>query len=273
MRPLPLIDHVIINARDQLDAVAETYSRLGFTLTPRGYHSLGSINHLAILGTDYLELLGVPPGGDGRSDVLDWPAGLNGVVFKTYDSDALFAGLQDAGAPVLPPQLLSRPVDLGGTTREAAFRNVRVAPEAVPAGRMFFCHHLTPELVWRDEWRRHPNGAVGVAGAVIAADDPATVADLFSLLFGPDPVRRSGAGCKLITGLATVEVVTPSALASRFGPAAPDAAGRRQFMAALILRTASLERTRASVPGAEPFEDGLLVPADAAGGAALMFKP
>jgi len=30
----------------------------GFTMTPRGTHTLGSINHLAIFGTEYLELLG-----------------------------------------------------------------------------------------------------------------------------------------------------------------------------------------------------------------------
>ena len=44
-----------------LDAAAERYASLGFTLTPRGHHTLGSINNLAILGTDYIELLGVPP--------------------------------------------------------------------------------------------------------------------------------------------------------------------------------------------------------------------
>ena len=57
------------------------------------------------------------------------------------------------------------------------------------AGRIFFCHHLTPDLVWRDEWRQHANGTVGVAGAVIAAEDPASVAGLFRTLFGTEMVR------------------------------------------------------------------------------------
>ena len=62
MFPVPVLDHVVINVRDGLDAAAALYARLGFTLTSRGHHTLGSSNHLAILGTDYLELLGVQPG-------------------------------------------------------------------------------------------------------------------------------------------------------------------------------------------------------------------
>ena len=214
MPPLPLIDHVIVNARDSLDEAAERYTGLGFTLTPRGHHTLGSINNLAILGTDYIELLGVPL-GQRRTDVLDWPAGLNGLVFKTLDSDALFAALQAAGAPILPPQSFSRPVQLADGEHDAAFRTVRLTREAATAGRVFFCHHLTPDLVWRDEWRGHANGAVGIAGMTIAADDPAELAALFSRLFGAKSVRDHQGTFSLVAGLATVDILTPASLAAR----------------------------------------------------------
>ena len=43
-------------------------------LTERGYHSLGSMNHLAMFGTDYLELIAVPKGATtGRMDLLNFP--------------------------------------------------------------------------------------------------------------------------------------------------------------------------------------------------------
>ena len=58
--PLPLLDHAVIGLGTELDAGEACYRRLGFTLTPRGYHSLGSMNHLAVFGTDYLELLAAP---------------------------------------------------------------------------------------------------------------------------------------------------------------------------------------------------------------------
>ena len=282
--PVPLIDHVIVNARDGLDDMAALWTRLGFHLTPRGHHTLGSSNNLAILGTDYIELLGVLPerikAGGGRTDVMDWPSGLNGLVYKTLDSDGVHAALAAAGAPVLPPQAFSRPVDMGhGRTGDAAFRTVRLPADTVPAGRMFFCHHLTPELVWHDPWRRHPNGAMGLAGMVIAAEDPDVLGALFAQLFGADAVRRGQDGVALPAGLAMVEVVTPAALRARFGDAAPAMDGRTQAMAALLVRTASLARAGEALrQGGVAFKagtgdgGGLVVGAAEAGGLTLVFR-
>ena len=276
--PIPLIDHVIVNARDGLDATAALWTRLGFHLTPRGHHTLGSSNNLAILGTDYIELLGVlPDRGGSRTDVMDWPPGLNGLVYKTLDSDALHTALTQAGAEILPPQAFSRPVDMGsGTTKDAAFRTVRLPADSVPAGRMFFCHHLTPELVWHDPWRRHPNGAMGLAGMVIAATDPSTLGTLFAQLFGPDALRHTPNGIALPAGLATIEVTTPEALATRYGPAAPAMSGRTQAMAALHVRTASLKRAgdalqAGQVPVHHQQDGTLVVAASDAGGLTLVF--
>ncbi len=274
--PVPAIDHVVINARDRLDEAAATYQRLGFALTPRGHHTLGSSNNLAILGTDYVELLGVVPGVGNRTDVLDWPAGLNGLVFKTFDSDATFAALQSAGVPVLPPQEFSRPVDIPGGVRDAAFRTVRLERDAVPAGRVFFCHHLTPQLVWHDAWRRHPNGALGIARAVICATDPAALGGLFARMFGADSVRQTTNGCTLTAALSRVDVVTPAMLDAEFGAAAPEIAGRDQFMAALTLRTLSLGQvTRALQDGkiiATQDNQGITVAATEACGVTLVFQ-
>ncbi len=274
--PVPAIDHVVINARDRLDEAAATYRRLGFALTPRGHHTLGSSNNLAILGTDYVELLGVVPGVGNRTDVLDWPAGLNGLVFKTFDSDATFAALQSAGVPVLPPQEFSRPVDILGGVRDAAFRTVRLERDAVPAGRVFLCHHLTPQLVWHDAWRRHPNGALGIARAVICATDPAALGGLFARMFGADSVRQTTNGCTLTAALSRVDVVTPAMLDAEFGAAAPEIAGRDQFMAALTLRTLSLGQvTRALQDGkimATQDNQGITVAATEAYGVTLVFQ-
>ena len=44
----PNLDHVVIDVRDRMDEAARVFARLGFQLTPRGYHTLGSTNHLAM---------------------------------------------------------------------------------------------------------------------------------------------------------------------------------------------------------------------------------
>lgn len=52
------LDHVVILVRD-LDAAQATYARLGLTLTPRGFHSIGTHNHCIMFDSDYVELLAV----------------------------------------------------------------------------------------------------------------------------------------------------------------------------------------------------------------------
>src|SRR5690348_13771355 len=150
--PVPTLDHVVVNVRDRIDDGLDTYRRLGFTMTPRGYHTLGSMNHLAILGTEYLELIAAPPGESRRAEILAAPFGLNGLVFGTEDSAAVYAALRAAGVAVEPPLEFSRPVDLGDGSRDATFRTVRLTPGTVPAGRIYFCHHFNRDLVWRDAW-------------------------------------------------------------------------------------------------------------------------
>src|SRR5271156_1851003 len=145
--PMTTLDHVVVNVRDRLDEAAETFRRLGFTMTPRGTHTLGSINNLAIFGTEYLELLGARAGDTRRPEVLGSPVGLNGLVFATADSAAVFSELDGAGVPVEPPLEFSRPVELPGGARDATFRVVRLKPGVTDVGRLFFCHHFNPELV------------------------------------------------------------------------------------------------------------------------------
>src|ERR1700759_51918 len=120
--PVPTLDHVVVNARDPIDAGWETYRRLGFTMTPRGYHTLGSMNHLAILGTEYLELIAAEPGDTRRAEILASPFGLNGLVFGTDESASVYAALNGAGVPVEPPLEFSRPVELSSGARDATFR-------------------------------------------------------------------------------------------------------------------------------------------------------
>ena len=184
------------------------------------------MNHLAILGSEYLELIAAAPGETRRAEILAAPFGLNGLVFGTDNSAAVYAALHEAGVPVEPPLEFSRPVELADGPRDATFRTVRLTPGTVPAGRIYFCHHFTRDLVWRDEWRHHANGAIGVARAVIAARDPSVLGALFARMFGEDAVRRSGSGCSLAVGLSRFDVITMDALAGEFGDAAPAADGR-----------------------------------------------
>ncbi len=274
---IPTLDHVVINVRDRIAEGEDTFRRLGFTLTPRGYHTLGSMNHLAMFGTDYLELIAAETGNTKRPEILTSPEGLNGLVFGTEDSAATFAALREAGIDAFPPEQFSRPVAVDGGSQDAIFRTVRLKPGLIPAGRIYFCQHFTRQLVWRDEWRHHANGVTGIARAVIAASDPAVLGLLFGRMFGPEGIRPVEGGLTLTVGVSRFDIVTPRALAADFGDAAPDGSGRDSYMAALEFRTRSLDAASRAmadggITGVRRENERVVVPARAAFGATLAFR-
>jgi hypothetical protein len=236
----PVLDHVVIDVRDRIDDAMRCFSALGFQLTPRGHHTLGSANHLAMFATDYLELLGFGEDGATRTEIARFPAGLNGLVFKTTDADLVHRHSAEAGLPVLPVQSFSRPVALDGATRDARFRTTRLDPDKIAMGRVYFCEHLTPDLVWRAEWQAHPNGARAIARVVVATADPQRTAVLFRDLFGGHAVAERDGRQVMTAGTAAVELALPKALADEFGEAAAEPAGRAEYMAALGIKVRSL---------------------------------
>jgi hypothetical protein len=275
--PIPTLDHVVVNARDDMDRAADLYRRLGFTLTERGYHSLGSTNHLAMFGTDYLELIAVPKGAtSGRLDLLNYPFGLNGLVFGSEDSTVTYDALAKVGVPVDPPVEFTRPVNVGGKPHDARFRTVRMKAGVVPYGRVYYCHHFTRDLVWRDEWRHHANGTVAVVRALIVEPDPAKGAKLYADMFGAESVRDIKGGKTVVIGNSRFDIVTAADLAAEVGDAAPDPEGRSAYMAGLTLRTLSLEKAaralqEGKIDGVVEKPGRLIVPAKQALNAVLEF--
>jgi hypothetical protein len=273
--PSPALDHVVLDVRDRIEEAMRCFTALGFQLTPRGRHTLGSFNHLAVFATDYLELLGFAEDGGTRPEIVRFPVGLNGLVFKTTDADLVHRLAEAARLPIMPVQSFSRPVALDGVTQDARFRTTRLDPGQVAMGRVYFCEHQTPDLVWRREWQTHPNGARAIARVVVATADPQRTARLFRDLFGSDVVVDRRGGCAIAAGTVQIELVTPNALAGEFGEAAAEPSGRNEYMAVLEIRVVSLSKASQwlrSVPGVRIDPDRLVVPASAAFNTAIVFS-
>jgi len=229
------LDHVVINVLFDMDRAAALMSQLGFTLTPRGYHSLGSINHLMVFEGHYLELIGLPSDTDVlRKDVLESPLGLDGLVFKADDIDKCLRTLRDSGLAMLEPRSFSRPVTIDGVEHLARFRTVRTTPEQFEAGRVYYCQHFTAELVWHRPWMSHPNGCQGLSELVIVtsnleADAPryAKAAQAPSERQGDDWIIALPRGFRLT-------LISPVRYRERYGEQCIEADGRQSFFGAIV---------------------------------------
>jgi hypothetical protein len=241
------IDHVVLNVRDRMEEAIGRFRRLGFQLTPRGYHTLGSINHLMVFGPDYLEVLGYEIGKPPpRTTLVVDPIGPVACAVGSSDSRAIYQELHAKGVAVRAPMDFSRPVELdGGRKEDATFCVTGLEPGAVEGTRLTFCQHFTRHLVWRPEWQRHSNGTTRMLGAVAAVRDPVAAAAGYAKILGNDVIRVGAQEASVVLGHFTLELVTAAALRRRFGDFAPDGNGRDAYLAGLKLQTASMNEAKA----------------------------
>ncbi len=188
-----VFDHAVLNLHYDLDAGEKLFRSLGFNVTPRSYHTLGSMNNLIVFSGNYLELIGLDPSNPNpRKELLDWPVGLNGLVYGSDDIDVTAARLRSDRLPVLEPKAFSRQVVIENVAGEARFRTVHLDPSYFPASRLYFCEHQTPHLVWHRAFMSHPNSARSLKCLTVVADDFEAQAHSFTRVLGlrPDPDAR-----------------------------------------------------------------------------------
>ena len=159
---------------------AETWKRLGFTLSPRGTHSahMGTGNYTMMLDPDYLELLGVLAPTEHNAParaMLEKREGIERVAFTAIDSAAGADEIRARGYAPIGPTDFERPVTMpDGTISAAKFRTFQWPVAEAPAGmRIFACQHKTRETVWIPELMRHANGAKRLKQVLLVAPDPA----------------------------------------------------------------------------------------------------
>ncbi|MCX8660406.1 VOC family protein [Gilliamella sp. B2772] len=276
----PQIDHVVITVSDQLDQANSQYQKLGFTTTPRGHHSLGTSNNLAIFTTTYLELLGFEPQNAGKVD-KSWcfADGLTGLVFKTKDANKLYQQLVSQSIKVEGdgPKSFFRPVELNdGTKPEARFKTVRLDPSYTPNGQIFFCDQLTPELVWRKEWQTHPNGVININQVIIEAQKPRSSIKLLEKTFPSAKIIEIDGGVRLKAEDKFIDYLTPSAIQHLFGSSVSKANNDQDRKVALGFTTKSLAQTQQALEkGKIKYNlqnDTIIVPASETYGVVMIFS-
>jgi hypothetical protein len=232
------IDHVVITVRD-LDAAYSSFHRMGFTLTPRGHHTLGSQNHCVMFGNDYFELLMVPQRLPGREYYFDFVRvgdGLAAIALKTDNARGAYGELSAAALAPSEPVDFSRPVQLPEGVRSASFRTTQLGREQTPGGQVFLCQHFTRNVVWRPEYQGHANTATGLAAvAIVSQDVPGTAAAYERLLdCKAKPIVE---GLLVNTGDTPIAIVGERTLAKKL-PGVWITGRRQPCMAALFIHVA-----------------------------------
>jgi catechol 2,3-dioxygenase-like lactoylglutathione lyase family enzyme len=283
------LDHIAHAVRD-LDAAADLYRRLGFTVGARNQHppAWGTQNHIVQLPGCYIEILGL---GDlsatapHRSRYFSFGAFARDFLARRQGPAML--ALQGRGAPDADE---FRAAGIGdfelfefaregkrpdGTPAELAFSLAFARDPQAPDAAFFTCQHHHPENFWNPGFQDHANGASGVAGVVLVAENPGDQHIFLSAFTGERDLLATPAGLSIKTPGGEIQVMTPAAFGDCVGVAPPDtSAGARLAALRFAVRDLGAAKSlfdRAGLPaGGRPGR--LVVAPETAMGAALIFE-
>jgi catechol 2,3-dioxygenase-like lactoylglutathione lyase family enzyme len=281
------LDHIVHAVRD-LDAAADLYRRLGFTVGSRNRHPWGTHNHIVQMPGFFIELLTLAEpdklGDDGFSrlfaaynrDFIERGEGLSLLILESQDARADESGFRAAGvtgSDVIRFEREGKRPD--GSAVKVGFSLAFAEDKVAPDIHFATCQQHYPENFWNPAFQTHANSVEGVAGVVAVAEQPEQHQQFFEAFTGAEVAPIDG-GLSIALPRGTIDMLTPAAFLHSFGVTAPDTA-RGARLAALRLAVAD-----ASLLEAVPEQAGLaglyagnatVIGSEDAMGAVLVFEP
>lgn len=281
------LDHTVHAVRD-LDAAADLYRRLGFTVGARNRHPWGTHNRIVQFPGSFIELLTFAEpdklGTDGLStlfaaytrDFIERGEGLSLQILESRDAAAdarIFRAAGIAGSEAMRFEREGKAPD--GATMKVGFSLAFAEDRLAPDIHFAVCQQHYPENFWNPAFQKHANSVTGIAGVVLVAERPERHRDFLQAFVGTPAVKTQG-GFALATPRGAIDILVPAAFTGRYGVRAPDVAGGAR-LAALRFTAAD-----AALMQGAPDQAGLaglyagnatVVGPEEAMGAVLVFEP
>lgn len=226
-------DHVVLCVAD-LEQARASFAALGFTLTPPAAHPFGTRNSLVqFAGRNFLELLAI---GDRAAILPHEPPhrfsfaafnaaflerrgeGASMLVFAGADARADIAAFRAAGLDTYEPFDFGRDaIQPDGSVARVGFSLAFVTHEAMPDAAFFTCQHRhQPELFWRPEYQRHPNGAETLTGVVMSAANLPLISDFLERITSAMAAGDDAAAVRPGPRSEQVTILSADALVQRY---------------------------------------------------------
>jgi hypothetical protein len=281
------LDHIVHVVRD-LDAAAEFYRRTGFQVGGRNRHPWGTHNCVVQLQNFYIEILTVAEPeliephkphsfsfGAFNRDFLAKAEGLSMALLKSDNAreDARqFREAEIGDFAVFDFEREGAGPD--GAPVKLAF-SLAFARDAMSPNTGFgTCQHHFPENFWNAARQVHANGARGLGGVILVADNPADHHVFLSAFTGVRLLHSNSIGLTVRTPHGNIEIMEVPSFRDQFG-GAPQIDGEGASFAGLRL-TADLSRVeahlRANNVAHHRHVGRVVIPPAAAFGATLIFE-
>jgi catechol 2,3-dioxygenase-like lactoylglutathione lyase family enzyme len=281
------LDHIVHAVRD-LDAAADLYRRLGFTVGARNRHPWGTHNHIVQLPGFFIEVLTMAEpeklGADGFSvlfgsfnrSFLERDEGLSMLILESADAETDARAFREAAIAASDAMRFEREGRRpDGSPVKVAFSLGFARDADAPDIGFAVCQQHYPENFWNPAFQSHPNGVITIASVVLVAENPTDHHIFLSALTGERELQSTSSGLRIATARGDIQVMDPSAYGNYFGVPPPDI-GSGARLAAMRFVTGDMAAATASLArGKLAFSSRLgriIVGPDGAMGAAIVFE-
>src|SRR5262245_6597140 len=215
------LDHIVHAVRD-IDAAADLYRRLGFTVGARNRHPWGTHNHIVQFPGVFIELLTLAEpeklGSDGFStlfgaynrDFIQRGGGLSILILESKDARADESEFRAASILTASTMRFEREGKRpDGATVKVGFSLTFAEDKAASNIRFATCQQHYPEKFWNPAFQRLANSAGGIAGIVVVAERPERHSRFFEIFAGARPIANDE-GFEIKTPRGMIEILTPA---------------------------------------------------------------
>lgn len=228
------LDHIVHAVRD-LDAAAQAYRELGFTVGARNRHPWGTHNHLVQFPGFFIEILAVAEpeqlGEDGFSvsfggynrHFLEHYEGFSMLLLESQDAGAderEFVRAKIAASSAMRFEREGKRPD--GSAVTVAFSLTFARDPKAPEIGLAVCQQHYPENFWNPDFQRHANGATGVLGVVMVAVEPSEHAHVLEAFAGAKAKSAGATEFTIATPRGEITMMTPDMFQEQYGVDAPD---------------------------------------------------
>lgn len=283
------LDHIVHVVTD-LDVAGEAYGGLGFTVGARNRHPWGTHNRIIQFPGFFIELLEVAepaaivPHGAGlfsfgafnRDFITGAGPGLSMLVLEGKDPEADKAAFDAAGYggfELFDFARTGRRPD--GSAVEVAFSLAFARDPGSPHAGFFTCMQKRPENFWAPDLQHHANGAAGIAGAVLTADEPQAHIAFLEAFSGAAFERAAPSWHRGQTPRGSIDVMSGDVFAQHFGAVPVADAGLRLGAIRFAVKDVGITGRCLDASGvaASEIEGAVVIGPGAAMGASLVFVP
>jgi catechol 2,3-dioxygenase-like lactoylglutathione lyase family enzyme len=227
------LDHIVHAVRD-LDAAADFYRRAGFTVSARNVHPWGTHNHIVQFPGFFIEVLtvGEPEKlqekskseglakvfGIANQQAIARGDGFSMLALESHNIEADVEDFKQRGIGASSALPFSREAKLpDGKTVTVGFTLAFARDELSPHTGFFAIQHRDPAMFYKRELQQHANGASGMLGAVMVADNPTDHHIFLGGVTGVRELHSSSLGLKADTPRGDVEILEATAVLDQFG--------------------------------------------------------